>query len=235
MIKSLEQKLSVLNPWFDDLTYDWTKLLTLGTKVTYKKNEIIFRQNEYAEMIYIVLKGRVRLFLLSADGEEKAISIVGKNGIIGECSLNEDKLYSTNAITNSEVEVVAVQRNVFSDKINKNPLYSEQLLDLMSKKYRLLCMHALQISYIKSLPRICETFVHLTVKYGEKLNDNEIKLTISFTHQEMADLLGVTRVTVAKNIKWLQENNYIEKVGRYYVIRDIDELADVANSELLLD
>lgn len=235
MIKSLEQKFSVLNPWFDNLTYNWDEIKEHGTKVTYKKNEMIFRQNEKAKMIYIVLHGRVRLFLLSPDGEEKAICIVGKNGVIGECSLNDDGLYSTNAITNSEVEVIAVQRSLFADKINKNPLYSQQLLDLMSKKYRLLCMHTLQLSYIKSLPRISATFVHLSIKYGEKLSDNKVKLTISFTHQEMADLLGVTRVTVAKNIKWLEENDYIKKVGRHYVISDLDELADLANNELLLD
>src|SRR5690625_5287463 len=89
MIKSLEQKFSVLNPWFDNLTYNWDEIKEHGTKVTYKKNEMIFRQNEKAKMIYIVLHGRVRLFLLSPDGEEKAICIVGKNGVIGECSLND--------------------------------------------------------------------------------------------------------------------------------------------------
>jgi CRP-like cAMP-binding protein len=85
---------------------------------------------------------------------------------------------------------------------------------------------------MKSLPRVCAAFIQLSVQYGELFGDKSIKLTITFTHQEMANLLGTTRVTIAKNIKWLEEEKYIEKKGKHFIIHNIDELAELANEQL---
>jgi CRP/FNR family transcriptional regulator, cyclic AMP receptor protein len=228
----LVQEFNLLNPWFDNLPYDWSLLLQRSSKVTYKKHELIFRQNEYGEYLYIIESGRVRLFLISPNGEEKALSIIGKNGVIGECTLNSDSRYSTNAISASEVSLRKISKKSFLEFISEKPQYIYQTLDLLTKKYRLLCTQSLQLSYMKSLPRVCSAFIQLSVQYGELFGDKSIKLTITFTHQEMANLLGTTRVTIAKNIKWLEEEKYIEKKGKHFIIHNIDELAELANEQL---
>ncbi|WP_407270132.1 Crp/Fnr family transcriptional regulator [Radiobacillus sp. PE A8.2] len=235
MSNEIEKRFNVLNPWFDEMDYDWTILKDLGQKNSFKKHEIVFRQNEDGNDLYLVIKGRVRLFLISPNGEEKALAVIGTNGLIGECILNDDSRYSSSAITASEVELIRISKDVFLEKISNEPRYTSQVLDLITKKYRLLCMQTLQLSYTKSLPRMCATFVHLSIRYGETLASQEIRLTINFTHQEMANLLGITRVTIAKNIKWLEENKYIRKDGRYYIINNLDNLANLANEELMLD
>lgn len=235
MIRDLETKFSALNPWFDDLTYEWSDLLPIGTHITYRKNQIIFHQNQQGDYVYLVLTGRIRLYLLSPNGEEKALAIIGKNGIIGECALNEASMYATSAITASDVELIRIDKNIFNDQLVTNPVYARQILDMISRKYRLLCSQSLQLSYTKSLPRLCATFVHLTIKYGEHMEGPMYKLTINFTHQEMANLLGITRVTIAKHFKWLEDEGYIWKDGRHYIIGDLDELAELADEELMLD
>jgi CRP-like cAMP-binding protein len=82
---------------------------------------------------------------------------------------------------------------------------------------------------MKSLPRICDLLIQLSLKYSENLNNNRVRLTIQFTQQEMANLLGTTRITVAKNMKWLENNDYIIKEGKYYIINDIRELNELTN------
>jgi CRP/FNR family transcriptional regulator, cyclic AMP receptor protein len=228
----LVQEFNLLNPWFDNLPYDWSVLFQQSSQVTYKKHELIFRQNEYGEYLYIIESGRVRLFLISPNGEEKALSIIGKNGVIGECTLNSDSRYSTNAISASEVILRKISKKSFLEFISEKPQYIYQTLDLLTKKYRLLCTQSLQLSYMKSLPRVCAAFIQLSVQYGELIGDKSIKLTITFTHQEMANLLGTTRVTIAKNIKWLEEEKYIEKKGKHFIIHNIDDLAELANKQL---
>jgi CRP/FNR family transcriptional regulator, cyclic AMP receptor protein len=228
----LVQEFNLLNPWFDNLPYDWSVLFQHSSQVTYKKHELIFRQNEYGEYLYIIESGRVRLFLISPNGEEKALSIIGKNGVIGECTLNSDSRYSTNAISASEVILRKISKKSFLEFISEKPQYIYQTLDLLTKKYRLLCTQSLQLSYMKSLPRVCAAFIQLSVQYGELIGDKSIKLTITFTHQEMANLLGTTRVTIAKNIKWLEEEKYIEKKGKHFIIHNIDDLAELANEQL---
>ena len=226
------KELELLNPWFDKLPYQWENLNEFGSIIKFKKNEPIFHQNDYSEYIYLVKKGRVRLYLISPGGEEKALAIVGENGILGECSLSQDSTYSTSAICASDVELRRITRQDFVKFIAQEPDFIFQTLDMITKKYRLLATQSLQLSYMKSLPRICALLVQLSQKYSVILDDEKIQLTIQFTQQEMANLLGTTRVTVAKNIKWLEDQQYIHKKGKFYVINDIQELNELANDQL---
>ncbi|EGA89403.1 CRP/FNR family transcriptional regulator [Planococcus donghaensis MPA1U2] len=225
------RELELLNPWFDKLPYDWNSLSNYGTEVSCKKNTILFNQNEPGEFIYMVRSGRVRLYLISSSGEEKALSIIGENGILGECCLGQDSIHSTNAVCASEVRLQKISRNDFLHFIAQKPEYILQTLDLITKKYRLLCMQSLHLSYMKSLPRICGLLIQLALKYSVKQEGNKHQLTILFTQQEMANLLGTTRVTVAKNMKWLEDNNYIFKDNKYYIINDIKELNELSKDQ----
>lgn len=92
-------------------------------------------------------------------------------------------------------------------------------------------MQSLHLSYMKSLPRICGLLIQLALKYSVKQAGNKYQLTILFTQQEMANLLGTTRVTVAKNMKWLEDNNYILKDNKYYIINDIKELNELSKDQ----
>lgn len=222
------KELESLNPWIDNLPYDWDSLHNYGVEVSYKKNTNLFHQNEPGEFIYRVLSGRVRLYLISASGEEKALSIIGENGILGECCLGKDSKHSTNAVCASDVRLQKISRHDFLHFIAQKPEYILQTLDLITKKYRLLCMQSLHLSYMKSLPRICSLLIQLALKYSVQLEGNKYQLTILFTQQEMANLLGTTRVTVAKNMKWLEDNHYIVKDNKYYVINDMEELNELS-------
>lgn len=226
------KELELLNPWFDKLPYQWENLNKYGSLVTFKKNEPIFHQNDFGEYVFLVNKGRVRLFLISPGGEEKALAIIGENGILGECSLSQDSSYSTSAISASDVTLRRITRQDFVTFIAIEPEFLFQTLDMITKKYRLLCTQSLQLSYMKSLPRICALLVQLSQMYSEKIDDKKVQLTIQFTQQEMANLLGTTRVTVAKNIKWLEDQKYIHKQGKYYVITNIYELNELTNDQL---
>jgi len=229
------KKFRIINPWFDKLNYKWPNFTNNSEQIELAKHETIFRQNEIGHYIYIVKTGRVRLFLISPNGEEKALTIIGENGILGECMLNNDSKYATSAITASKVSLIKIAKDDFLNKVNEDPLYFKQILDLITKKYRVLCMQSLKTSYIHSFPRVCAVFVHLSIQYGEKIDDTKIRLTINFTHQEIANLLGITRVTVAKNIKILEDKGLLQKDRHSYVISDLDKLANLANEELLLD
>ena len=215
MLQDLSVEFKPTNPWMDKMPYDWSSIIDYGTKVKLPKNQIIFNQNETGDTIYIVKSGRVRLYLLAPNGEEKALCIIGENGVLGECLLSSVETYATSAITASTVELIKISRADFQQQSIKQISIYTQLIDMISLKYRLLCNQSLQLSYSKALPRICFAFIQLTLQYGVALSNEQYQLTIKFTHQEMANLIGTSRITIAKNIKWLIENNHISKQNQY--------------------
>lgn len=220
-----------LSPWLDELPYEWSALEQAGTEVALQKNEIIFHYDHPVEYVYLVKKGRVRLFLTSALGDEKAVAIIGQNGLLGEGSVYQSYTYIASAITASPSVVVKLNPDDFQRLIMENKAYIKQLLEMMSLKIRLLSQHSLQLAFGTSFQRVCEMFVQLGLTYGDKQKSrNRINITIPFTHQEVANLVGATRVTVANHIKRLLDTKILSKSGKYYCIEDMSKLVEQLNS-----
>jgi|SRR5699024_4414473 len=219
-----------VSPWLDQLDYDWTDIEKAGKTKHYKKNDMLYHFGDPVQAIYIVKTGRVRLFLTSIDGREKAIAIIGKNGLLGESNLYNPSSHISNAITASPTTVIAIQKDTFRKAIGNHRHYANQIIDMISWKVHLLSMHSLQLSFGTSMQRLCDTFIHLGLTYGQKDRHDNVKISISFTHQELADLIGTTRVTVSNHIKRLITENLISKPRKFYIIHNMKKL-----SEMLLE
>jgi CRP/FNR family cyclic AMP-dependent transcriptional regulator len=213
-----------ISPWLDELPFEWSILEGLGTHVTYRKNEVIFQYSDPVEYVYVVKTGRVRLYLISNLGDEKAIAIIGRAGILGESSIYQNQTYFASAITASPTSLIKIHPDVFKRVIMENQSYIQQVLEMMSLKVRLLSQHSLQLAFYSSFQRVCHTFVQLGLTYGEKQNAQCVKISIPFTHQELANLVGTSRVTVSNHVNSLIESNTISKVKKHYYINNIEKL-----------
>ncbi|WP_368653724.1 Crp/Fnr family transcriptional regulator [Ornithinibacillus sp. 4-3] len=214
-----------LSPWLDELPYDWSELEELGAVISIKKDENLFLYNDPVEYIYIVREGRIRLSLNSVSGDEKTIAIIGKNGLLGESDFFQNQRHVATAIASSPSIVIKVKPMDFQNVIFKNKIYMNQLLQMMSLKIRLLTQDSLYLAHSSSYQRICLMFLQLGMSYGDDpKNPSQINITIPFTQQEVADLVGATRVTVANNIKLLISKNIISKSGKYYCIENVAKL-----------
>lgn len=219
-----------VSPWLEKLDYEWDDIEKYGELKLYKKHDMLYHFGDTVNNIFIVKTGRVRLFLTSYDGREKAIAIIGKNGLLGESNLYRSSSHISNAIAASPVTVISVKKDFFKQAMGKNNQYANQIIDMISWKVHLLSMHSLHLSFGSSIQRLCDTFIHLGLTYGHKYDDERVKISITFTHQELADLIGTTRVTVSNLIKQLIETNVISKPDKYYVIQNMQKL-----SELMLE
>src|SRR5690625_3898754 len=217
---------STNSPWLENLQFTWDEVIAIGSPSLYQKNEVVFLENDLAEYVYIVKQGRIRLFLTSVSGNEKALAVIGQNGLLmGELSSTvKNNTYKMSAITASPAELIKVNNKHFWDFIINKPHYVKQVIEILNLKINLLTSHSVQLAYGSSYNRVCETFLHLAFTYGKKMKDNQIKIMISFTHQEIADLIGVTRVSVANHIKQLIVKGFLSKNGPYYTVMGCDGL-----------
>jgi CRP-like cAMP-binding protein len=216
-----------LSPWLDPLPFAWPLLEKIGKKQIYQKNETVFHLNQQANMIYLILEGRVRLYSISSTGEEKMIAIIGKNGLLGEnCIFHQDVYYcSAMAVTRSVI--IKIHPSDFKEVIFHNERYLMQVLEMMNLKIRVLSEHAVLLAFNSSFQRLCKTLIQLALNYGEKTADGRIRINIPFTLQEFANQIGTTRVTVANHIKKLHASQVISKKDKYYYIHDLVKLMNM--------
>jgi len=89
--------------WIEDLRFDWAPYLAYGKSLTLRKNAYLFYYGERCEAVYVLLSGRIRLSLTTADGDERTFMVVGTHGLLGEAELS-DVITLRQAVNDREVD-----------------------------------------------------------------------------------------------------------------------------------
>lgn len=221
----MKENLLSTSPWLDNLEYDWRELEKLGWQIDIHKNEFLFHLGDDVKFVYLVKNGRIRMFLDSMNGQEKAIAIIGKNGLLGESCVYSENKHITNAIAATDSRLVAIPSKLFKQEILKEK-HAVQVFEWMSVKTNLLVLQSLYLAFGSSYQRVCDSIIQLGLTYGEKQGKNKVLIPISFTHQELADLIGTTRVTVANHLNNLIGEGVVSRKKQYYCIEDLSKLTD---------
>lgn len=219
MILTIDTKSS---PWMENLPYDWQDVAPLGQPILLKKHEIIFHQSEPAGHVYVVMNGRIRMFFTSPSGDEKTIAIVGKNGLLGEGCLFDHPTYNHASITASKATLIKIPKERFREAWTQNTMLAHQALRFIDLKNHVLISHSMQLSFYSATQRICYTLLQLGSTYG-KIADGKRIITVKFTHQELANVVGTSRVTVANTMKELERQQFLSKENGMYVIEKESE------------
>ncbi|MGO4389712.1 Crp/Fnr family transcriptional regulator [Variovorax sp. M-6] len=214
--------------WIEVPHFDWGTLTAQGAPtVRFHKGQTLFSQGDAVTHVHVVEQGRVRLVLLSAAGHEKHMAIVGTHGMVGECSAFLDGRHSVSAVASSDVVARQVERQHLLLCMERDPACLRQVLWLMSVKLRVLAHQNLLLSQATAAQRVVHHLVQLAGTYGEAQAQG-VAIRISFTHQEMANIAGLSRVMTSNVLLQLQEQGLIEMVKSHCVIREMQGLRRLA-------
>ncbi|MGE6230249.1 Crp/Fnr family transcriptional regulator [Paenibacillus chitinolyticus] len=220
MTKTESANNSSVTSWLEGLAFQWHPLPQLGQKLVLQKHAFIFFENQPNDFVYLVLNGRIRLYVTSPNGVEKTIAIIGKNGMIGENGIFDNAAsYNHSAIAASKATLIKIDRKKLEDTLKGNFELTRQVLLWVNLKMRIMSSQLLQLSSYSATQRICHTLLQLVDTYGLKNGEKEF-IGIGFTHQELANLVSTSRVTAANTLKNLELTGVISKQNGKYVIED---------------
>ncbi len=204
---------------------------------TFKKREIIVFQGEAPRYAYIIKKGTVKAYNLSVTGDEKPVAfyqidnVFPASWVYGKTS---GATFYHEAFT-PEVEVYIVDRAEFVSFIKRSPelLYQELdrlLVDQMGSSIRL---NALQQS--RASDKLLYTLHYLALSHGRPIERHVVELTLDLTHQDFANLTGLTRETAATELNKLKKLKVIE-YGKHLPYRiNLSRLMQLLNDEFVAD
>ncbi|WP_171051851.1 Crp/Fnr family transcriptional regulator [Alteribacter natronophilus] len=213
------------SPWFHNDVNDWLDIFEKCPQISYRKNSVIYHQGEVNQYIYCIVEGRVRASLLDTDGQEKSIIILNKGSIFGESSAIEQIEAIVTTTTNTDSKISYIHRDQFLKTILNNTNLSKKLIFNLTSKLTSLKNHISEITFMNANERVITYLYKLSQQYGLETKVGR-KVTIKFTHQEMADLSGTSRVTVSNIMRSLDKTGTITKINGYYYIKNISELLE---------
>ncbi|GAC1501310.1 MAG: Crp/Fnr family transcriptional regulator [Candidatus Saccharimonadales bacterium] len=204
---------------------------------TYQKGEIIIFQGEVPRSAYVIKSGKVKAYNLSVGGEEKPVAFYSDTNIFPATWVYgkvANSIYYYEALTPT-LEIYTVERNVLVDFIKKSPdlLYQEVenlLVDQLGGSMRL---NALQHS--RASDKLIYTLHYLALTSGKSLDKHKIELSIELTHQDFANLTGLTRETASTELNKLKKTGVIDYGKNSPYILDLSKLKQLLNDQFIAD
>lgn len=182
-----------------ELYKDMQEILdSYGVVRTYKKGEIIYRQGDRAKNFCYLKKGKVKVYMNSADGDEKTLNIASHGELLGEGAFFDKEPRVSSAVALSDCRVIMIDEQILTNLFSQYPKIALELLEIMSKRIRLLS------SQLDSM-----TFKLADERIAKILLENSKNNVVKMTHEQIADAVGVSRITVSKTLGKLSKNKII--------------------------
>src|SRR5438876_12309709 len=92
---------------------DIRELMSVAKRRTFRSGEVIFHREDPGQILYVIKEGKVKISLISPDGQEISLVVFGKNKYFREITILNGLSHSTDTITIEKIEYYTLQQNNF--------------------------------------------------------------------------------------------------------------------------
>lgn len=197
-------------------------------RTSFSSGQLIFARGDDGQSLYVVLKGRVRLSVLTAEGRELSFTHAEPGSTFGEIAMLDGKPRTADATAITKVEAATLQRDAFRRIINAVPQFTQNLIEMLCGRLRAADHQLEGVALHRIEVRLARFLVIQAEK--EQVDENEdgmIPLNIGMSQGELALLLGASRPKVNTALTLLEDQGAIKRDGAK-LLCDLEELSIIA-------
>ena len=178
--------------------------------VRYRRAEVIFREGEPAERLFLIDDGTVKLSIASPSGQELLIGLLRRGHIFGELSIVDRGNREMDARAMDDTRLYTLASDVFWSIIEGRPALARRLLELMGRRLRRADQAAQDLVFFDAPTRLARKLLELGDEHGQPHSDGGIVVTTRVTQEEMAQMIGVSRESANRLISSFAGRGWIE-------------------------
>lgn len=201
------------------------RLLGILEELELPKHHMVFSPGAPSEAIYFIEKGRVRLTRLSPEGKTVILALLGPGDLIGEASWESGE-HDSYAETLEESRIYQISREAFQNFIRENPEFGLRLIQIIGGRLKQAQARIEDLVFRQVPSRVARLLVTLAESHG-KVTPNGIRVEFPLTHQEIADLVGSSRVTVTQILNKFRSSQWIDIESKRVTIHNLDALEEM--------
>ncbi len=203
----------------------------------FKKGEIIIFQGEAPRAAFVVKEGIVKAYNLSVGGDEKPVGFYMPGAVFPSAWVYgkmPNAIYYYEAFTPT-VSLYAINRETYVEFVKSSPelLYQELSRYLTDELGQSMRLNALQHS--RASDKLLYTLHYLSLSHGRPVTAQEIEIELDLTHQDFANLTGLTRETAATELNKLKHRGVISYDKHQPYRLNLAELMRLLNDQYISD
>src|SRR6266513_6245358 len=198
-------------------------LMALAKRRTFRSGEVIFHREEPGQVLYVIKEGKVKISLISPDGQEISLVVFGKGECFGEFALLDGLPRSADAVALEKVECYTLQRSDFQNAILKNPKIAILVLEAMSKRLSNTNNMVEDLIFLDVYGRVAKKLLELADSHGVKTEEGII-IDVRLTQQELDSMVGASRESVNKVLGYFTDKKFISTDKHRITIHHVNDL-----------
>ena len=212
---------------FKDLSCKELQILARFLKEKkFKKGAMLLEQSQPCENIIIVRSGRVKLFRLSSAGQEQILEVLLPGDTCACNPGNPAWACSSSAQALTDCAVWTLARSHYVQMVKNNSRLMQSLTAIFAKRLCKFCSLIEQVSLDSPQRRVVKFLLDM-LDSGECDCNEDLCICLPFTHEEIAQRLGLARETVTRQLISLKESKLIQVNARQVTICDRKNLEKI--------
>ncbi len=184
---------------------------------TFRRGQILFSAGDPGDTVIVVISGRVRVVVRSADGGELTLTVIGPGGVIGEVSAADGGPRSADAETLEDCRLLFIPREVIQDLCGRVPSVAQTLASSVAAALRRLTDDASDLVFLDLPRRVAKALL------SQPRGDDGV-ITQKMTQEELAHLVGGTRQSVNAALRGFERRGWIEVRDRVVTVKQVAAL-----------
>lgn len=191
-------------PIFESLADNERKAIAdMATTRSLPANSVVVSEGDQTDSMYIILSGRVKIYLNNEDGKEVTLGIEGPGDYFGEMVLDGGRR-SASVMTVEPSQFSIIQKHDLEKYLRQNPDVALAIIRQLISRIRALSDNVRSLALLDVYGRLRKLLLDLAVEqHGERVIKEKL------TQQELANRVGASREMVSKILKDLTIGGYI--------------------------
>lgn len=198
---------------------------------TFHLNEVIFQKGDPGDSLYIIREGRVKICVMDPEGTELVFAFLSKGDLLGELAVLDGQSRSATAIAVEETQTLYIKHREFLDFLQATPHASIGIILMLCKRLRETDKHLEEISFLDVAARVARKVFETFASETAITESGELSSTSSFNQEELAHMVGASRVMVNKVLNSFASTGYIEIGRKKITVLNKAELYRIARYE----
>ncbi len=176
---------------------------------TFPPSHTILESKDSSQMMYIVLKGKVKAINLNEDGSETILAIHGEGDSFGELALIDGQIAPAIVVTLEQSILALITKIHFNSILTSHKQVMWNVMNMLCSKLRTAWHNNVILTNNHGASeKIMRTLRQLAKEHGSD-NGDKIVINIRLTHQNLADMTGLTRGYLTRTMTKLQNDGVI--------------------------
>lgn len=199
----------------------------------FSKDEIIFRQGDESREIYILLKGKVRIFKISPSGNETSIDIFSVHDVIGELAAIDSSPRSATGKAIGSVSLLTMSHERFLFHLENVPGLALGLARLLSQKLRWTASFAESVAQFDAAGRLLHILLYYVERYGKSLEAGKrYSVDLALNQTDLASMVGARREWVNRLLSDWRKRGLLEYDRGVITILDMERVVAERDSRI---